>query len=108
MIDAGHAAGIKVHAWFEYGFSSSYSANGGAIINAKPEWAALDQNGKLVVKNGFDWLNAFLPEVQDFVLNLVMEVVTKYDVDGIQGDDRLPALPSTAGYDAYNSCTIQV
>ena len=48
MIDAGHAAGIKVHAWFEYGFSSSYSANGGAIINAKPEWAALDQNGKLV------------------------------------------------------------
>lgn len=101
MIDAGHAAGIKVHAWFEYGFSSSYSSNGGAIINAKPEWAALDQNGKLVVKNGFDWLNAFLPEVQDFVLNLVMEVVTKYDVDGVQGDDRLPALPSTAGYDAY-------
>jgi len=101
MIEAGHAAGIKVHAWFEYGFSSSYSANGGAIINAKPDWAALDQNGKLVVKNGFDWLNAFLPEVQDFILNLVMEVVTKYTVDGIQGDDRLPALPSTAGYDAY-------
>lgn len=30
-----------------------------------------------------------------------MEVVTKYDIDGIQGDDRLPALPSTAGYDPY-------
>lgn len=101
MIDIAHAAGIKVHAWFEYGFSSSYSANGGAIIKAKPEWAALDQSGKLVVKNGFDWLNAFLPEVQDFIVNLVLEVVTKYDVDGIQGDDRLPALPSTAGYDAY-------
>jgi uncharacterized lipoprotein YddW (UPF0748 family) len=101
MIDAAHAAGIKVHAWFEYGFSSSYSANGGAIIKAKPEWAALDQSGKLVVKNGFDWLNAFLPEVQDFIVNLIMEVVAKYDVDGIQGDDRLPALPSTAGYDAY-------
>ena len=101
MIDIAHAAGIKVHAWFEYGFSSSYSANGGAIIKAKPEWAALDQSGKLVVKNGFDWLNAFLPEVQDFIVNLVLEVVSKYDVDGIQGDDRLPALPSTAGYDAY-------
>ncbi|MFZ9687677.1 MAG: glycoside hydrolase family 10 protein [Chitinophagaceae bacterium] len=101
MIDIAHAAGIKVHAWFEYGFSSSYSVNGGAIIKAKPEWAALDQSGKLVVKNGFDWLNAFLPEVQDFIVNLVLEVVSKYDVDGIQGDDRLPALPSTAGYDAY-------
>lgn len=101
MIDAGHAAGLKVHAWFEYGFSSSYSANGGAIVKAKPEWAALDQSGNLVVKNGFDWLNAFLPEVQEYISNLIMEVVTKYDIDGIQGDDRLPALPSTAGYDAY-------
>jgi uncharacterized lipoprotein YddW (UPF0748 family) len=101
MIDAGHAAGLKVHAWFEYGFASSYSANGGPIVNARPDWAALDQAGKLVVKNGFDWLNAFNPEVQDFIINLVKEVVTKYDVDGVQGDDRLPALPSTAGYDPY-------
>ena len=101
MIDAAHASGIKVHAWFEYGFSSSYSANGGAIVKAKPEWAALDQSGNLVVKNGFDWLNAFLPEVQEFLSSLIMEVVTKYDIDGIQGDDRLPALPSTAGYDPY-------
>ncbi|MEY2595872.1 MAG: hypothetical protein RI965_1144 [Bacteroidota bacterium] len=101
MIDAAHASGIKVHAWFEYGFSSSYSANGGAIVKAKPAWAALDQSGNLVVKNGFDWLNAFLPEVQEFISSLIMEVVTKYDIDGIQGDDRLPALPSTAGYDAY-------
>lgn len=30
-----------------------------------------------------------------------MEVVNKYDVDGVQGDDRLPAQPSTAGYDKY-------
>lgn len=101
MIDAGHAAGLKIHAWFEYGFSSSYSANGGPIINARPDWAALDQAGKLVVKNGFDWLNAFNPEVQDFMINLVKEVVTKYDIDGVQGDDRLPALPSTAGYDPF-------
>lgn len=101
MIDAGHAAGLKVHAWFEYGFASSYSANGGPIVNARPDWAALDQAGKLVVKNGFDWLNAFNPEVQDFMINLVKEVVTKYDIDGVQGDDRLPALPSTAGYDPF-------
>ena len=29
------------------------------------------------------------------------EVTTNYDIDGIQGDDRLPALPSTGGYDVY-------
>lgn len=101
MITEAHAAGMKVHAWFEYGFASSFSANGGAIIAAKPGWAGKDINGKLLVKNGFDWLNAFHPEVQDFLMSLLKEVATKYDVDGIQGDDRLPAMPSTGGYDSY-------
>ncbi len=101
MIEEAHKEKIKVHAWFEYGFATSYSQNGGSIIQTKPSWAAKDSQGNLVTKNGFDWMNAFLPEVQDFMSSLVMEVVNKYDVDGVQGDDRMPALPSTAGYDTY-------
>lgn len=103
VIEEGHAAGLKVHAWFEYGFSSSYSQNGGPILVAKPQWAARDFNGALTVKNGFDWLNAFHPEVQQYMINLFKEVVTKYDIDGVQGDDRLPAVPSSSGYDAYTT-----
>lgn len=99
-----HAVNIKVHAWFEYGFSSSYSANGGAIVAAKPTWAAKDVNGNLVVKNGFDWLNALHPEVQQFMIDLFKEVVTNYTgLDGVQGDDRLPAMPSSGGYDTYTT-----
>ncbi len=101
LIEEAKLQNIKVHAWFEYGFSSSYSASGGAIVSAKPGWAAKDVNGNLVVKNGFDWLNGFNPEVQDYIMSLIKEVVNNYDIDGIQGDDRLPALPSTAGYDDY-------
>ncbi len=103
MIDEGHAAGIKVHAWFEYGFASSYSANGGDIVAAKPTWAARDISGNLVVKNGFDWLNPFNMEVQNYMIDLFKEVTTKYNIDGVQGDDRLPAVPSTSGYDAYTT-----
>ncbi|MFZ9943125.1 MAG: glycoside hydrolase family 10 protein [Bacteroidia bacterium] len=101
LIDAAKAKGIKVHAWFEYGFAASYGSQGGPIIAAKPNWKAIDQSGKLVSKNGFEWLNAFDPEVQQFMLDLFKEVITKYAVDGVQGDDRLPALPSTGGYDPY-------
>jgi len=36
-------------------------------------------------------------------MSLIMEVVNNYDVDGVQGDDRLPAMPSLAGYDNYTS-----
>lgn len=100
-IEEAHAVGLKVHAWFEYGFSSSYSASGGAIVNAKPNWAAKDLAGNLVVKNGFDWLNGLHPEVQQFMIDLFKEVVTTYAIDGVQGDDRLPAMPSTGGYDTY-------
>jgi uncharacterized lipoprotein YddW (UPF0748 family) len=107
MIDEAHAVGIKVHAWFEYGFSSSYSANGGDIIAAKPNWAAKTSSGALVVKNGFDWLNAFDPQVQNYLISLFKEVTSGYNIDGVQGDDRLPANPSTAGYDAYTTALYQ-
>ncbi len=36
-------------------------------------------------------------------MSMIMEVVQKYDIEGIQGDDRLPAMPSLAGYDNYTS-----
>jgi uncharacterized lipoprotein YddW (UPF0748 family) len=101
LIDAAHKKNIKVIAWFEFGFSASYKQQGGVLLKAKPDWAALDAHGNLVTKNGFDWMNGFNPEVQDFMLSLIMEVVSNYDIDGIQGDDRLPAMPSESGYDPY-------
>ena len=102
-IEEAHAKGLKVHAWFEYGFASSYSAAGGPIVAAKPHWAARDINGALVVKNGFDWLNPIHPEVQQFMIDLFKEVVTNYSVDGVQGDDRLPAMPTSGSYDSYTT-----
>jgi uncharacterized lipoprotein YddW (UPF0748 family) len=32
---------------------------------------------------------------------LVLDFVKRYDADGIQGDDRLPAMPGEGGYDDY-------
>jgi uncharacterized lipoprotein YddW (UPF0748 family) len=102
LITAAHARGIKVHAWFEFGFSCSYKKDdGGPIIAARPHWAARDQHGKIAAKNNFQWMNAFHPEVQDFITALIMELVHNYAIDGIQGDDRLPAQPSNVGYDDY-------
>ncbi len=101
FIEAAHARKMKVYAWFEFGFSSSYMLNGGRLLKLHPEWAALDNTGKLVRKNGFEWVNGLNPTVQDFILSLITEVVTNYDVDGIQGDDRLPAMPVEGGYDSY-------
>jgi uncharacterized lipoprotein YddW (UPF0748 family) len=102
LLEEAKPRGIKVVAWFEFGFSCSFDkADGGAIIRAKPHWASRGVDGNIVSKNKFQWMNGFHPEVQDFMLSLVKEVVQNYAVDGIQGDDRLPALPSETGYDDF-------
>jgi uncharacterized lipoprotein YddW (UPF0748 family) len=101
LTEAAHAQGIAVVPWFEYGFASSYKKNGGHILTKFPDWAARDSQGNLLTKNGFEWLNAYHPEVQQFLLALIEEVIRNYDIDGIQGDDRLPAQPSEGGYSAF-------
>lgn len=101
LIDAAHADTIKVYAWMEYGFAAENNGFGEHILRMRPKWAALGQDGNVVTKNGFKWMNAFDPSVQNFMMSLLKEVVVKYpDLDGIQGDDRLPALPSECGYNA--------
>lgn len=103
LITEAHRVGIEVYPWFEYGFASYYSNNeapfGGRILDKKPDWALRTSDGDICTKNGFDWMSGINPEVQDFMLKLVEEVLINYDVDGIEFSDRLPALPVEGGYD---------
>jgi uncharacterized lipoprotein YddW (UPF0748 family) len=84
LIIEANRVGLKVIPWFEYGFVSSYNLN---------------CNGNLLKKNKFEWMNSLDPEVQDFLLGLMLEVARNYPVNGVQGDDRI-ALPCEGGYDA--------
>jgi uncharacterized lipoprotein YddW (UPF0748 family) len=102
LIEKAHAKNIKVIAWFEYGFASHYAGQPQPITDKKPEWVSREQDGTQTEKNSFYWLNGFHPDVQKFVTDMIVECVTKYPgLDGVQGDDRLPALPSHAGYDDF-------
>jgi len=99
IVIEAHRNGIEVIPWFEFGFSSSYSQNGGHIIAKYPDWALNNSNGELVVRNGFDWMSAIHPEVQSYINSLIFEIIENYDIDGIQGDDRLPSMPVEGGYE---------
>jgi uncharacterized lipoprotein YddW (UPF0748 family) len=101
MIEEAHRENIKVHAWFEFGFASAYKDTGRVILDKYPHWTAIGPDNKPVNKNGFQWMNGLHPEVQGFIKELILEVVRKYKIDGIQGDDRLPACPSHIGYDPF-------
>ena len=104
IAEVAKAKNMKVYAWFEYGFATDYAGGEGReIITTKPAWGSVGVDQRLVVKNNFTWLNSLHPEVQDFMMSLLMEVVNKYDITGIQGDDRLPAMPTEAGYDTMTT-----
>lgn len=112
LIREAHRVGIEVYPWFEYGFASHFSglngpATGGHILQKYPHWAARHLNGDICKKNGFDWMNGIHEEVQDFIIELVMEIIANYDVDGIEFSDRMPAMPVECGYDDYTKALHQ-
>ena len=97
IIEVAHAKGIKVILWFEYGFMHGIGGvnKNDPVLSKHPGWIGIRDDGSACHYNNTDYyLNGYDPEVQKFMLDLMKE-----DVDGIQGDDRLPAMPRNAGYD---------
>jgi uncharacterized lipoprotein YddW (UPF0748 family) len=99
IITEAHQRQIKVIPWLEYGFAASHLINGGHILTQYPHWQAIDQDGATVKHGGLTWMNALNLQVQQFMLEIITEIIKTYNVEGIQGCDRLPALPVIAGYD---------
>jgi uncharacterized lipoprotein YddW (UPF0748 family) len=91
---------LRIIPWFEYGFAASPLENGGHILVDKPHWSAINAQGNKVRQGGLIWMNSLDTEVQEFLLALMLEVAKNYDIDGIQGCDRLPALPKEGGYNS--------
>ncbi|MGB3613674.1 MAG: family 10 glycosylhydrolase [Elainellaceae cyanobacterium] len=100
ILRAGHDANMSVIPWFEFGLMApSYSE----LARRHPDWLARRQDGSQVFMQGRHprvWLNPLHPEVQTFFVDLITEVVSTYDIDGIQFDDHF-SWPVEFGYDAY-------
>ncbi|AFY70970.1 protein of unknown function DUF187 [Thalassoporum mexicanum PCC 7367] len=118
-INQAHQYGLRVLPWFEYGFIVPTVSQ---IAQQHPEWLthtlaeSQQQQGNRHVQAALvaadfpeavdqplipqSWLNPFHPQVQEFMLNLILEVVNNYDIDGIQFDDHF-SLPVAYGYDSY-------
>jgi len=99
IIIEAHKHNIKVIPWLEYGFAASNLPNGGHILQQYPQWQGMNKEGEQIRHSGLTWMNAFNAEVQQFMLEIITEIVSNYNIDGIQGCDRLPASPVNSGYD---------
>jgi uncharacterized lipoprotein YddW (UPF0748 family) len=100
IITQGHQQGFTIIPWFEFGFMAPADSK---LVQKHPDWITQRQDGSTIKKEGVEervWLNPFHPEVQQFILNLITEIVKKYPIDGIQFDDHF-GLPAEFGYDDY-------
>jgi uncharacterized lipoprotein YddW (UPF0748 family) len=106
LIAQSHRQGLLVVPWFEFGFMIPQTSE---LAIAHPDWLTQKRDGSQTSvgpAGEVSWLNPFHPEVQKFITDLVLEVVTQYDADGIQFDDNM-SLPREFGYDAYTLALYQ-
>ena len=84
MIDECHARGIEFHAWINPYRAIGNIAN---INNFSPTHVAR-QHPEWLIANGVERiLDPGLPEVRNHVNSVVIDIVNRYDVDGIHFDD---------------------
>ena len=113
IINACHAAGIKVHAWINPYRVQTSSSDITSLDAESPAYKWLSdentENDKNVcIYNGI-YLNPAEQEVRELVINGIREVLDKYEVDGIHFDDYF--YPTTdpefdaISYEKYSSET---
>lgn len=96
LIEVAKPFKFRVIPWFEYGLKAPLNA---PIVTRNRHLVTADQQGNLI-QNGMAWLNPTHPEVQQFIIDLVKDVATRYDIAGVQLDDNF-GLPVELGYDSF-------
>ncbi|MCT4590234.1 MAG: family 10 glycosylhydrolase [Carboxylicivirga sp.] len=89
-IEEAHKRALEFHAWFNP--YRAHHTSGGAVS----ENSIVKTHPELVVKleNGFYWMIPTEQGTQDHSYNVVMDVVKRYNVDGIHFDDYFYPYPS--------------
>ena len=96
-IDEAHKRGLELQAWFNPFRidSNSEKFNIDNYIDELPEESPLKNNPDWIVKyNNYHYLDAGIPEVREYVIDTIIEVVKNYNIDGVVLDDYFYPYPS--------------
>ena len=86
VLDEAHKRGIEVHAWLNpYRYESTYNA--WSNITLKGNYRYSNPDWIIDYPSGLAILNPGIPEVRQRIVDVVTDILGKYDVDGIIFDD---------------------
>ena len=113
VVEQCHARGIQCHAWVNpYRWSSSASNNWNT-----PQDQDLKSKGMLLSYTNSSGtttiLNPGLPATRERIVNVIREIITNYDVDGIVFDDYfypngIPTNSSAGDYSLWNDSNVDM
>jgi uncharacterized lipoprotein YddW (UPF0748 family) len=83
VVQEAHKRGLELHAWFNPYRAHLFQSGSPIAANhiSRTRTQLVKSYGKYL------WLDPGEPEVQDYSLSVVMDVVKRYDIDGVQFDD---------------------
>ena len=95
-VKLAHARGMELHAWV-WTFAAGNQRHNqilntkpnypGPVLAAHPDWAGYDHRGKMIpLGQGKPFFDPANPQVRQYLLRLYEEIVTRYQVDGLQLD----------------------
>ncbi|MHB1456118.1 MAG: glycoside hydrolase family 10 protein [Armatimonadota bacterium] len=86
-IAQARANGLEIHAWFNVFRVATPTTPllPGHPALTHPEWLSKDVNGKTVSPDGM-FLDPGVPAVREYLVSLISEILTKYEIDGINLD----------------------
>ncbi|QMV44830.1 family 10 glycosylhydrolase [Cohnella cholangitidis] len=102
MIEETHRRGMEFHAWFNP-FRASMD---GKIENLASNHVAVTHPDWIVKSGSIMYINPGIPEARQHIIDVILEVVNNYEVDGVHLDDYF--YPSSGVFDddatylAYN------
>ncbi len=104
LIAQAHAAGIEVHCWLvAFRVSTTWPPAGNPLVADHPEWLMVPRGnmggGPATVDDKYTF-DPGSPDVQEYLLSIVRELVTDYDIDGVHWD-YIRYTSTDAGYPAY-------
>ncbi|SFG21655.1 glycoside hydrolase family 10 protein [Oribacterium sp. WCC10] len=90
MIDSAHRHGLQFHAWLNpyrvTGSMKKWEEESADSISRRM-YDNAETNRNVLLFDGSYYLNPSKKEARDLIVSAVQEVMTKYDVDGVQFDD---------------------
>ncbi|MCD6104507.1 MAG: family 10 glycosylhydrolase [Thermosipho sp. (in: Bacteria)] len=100
IISESRKYGMEVHAWV-WVFAISSGGQFSQIMKKHPEWIEKDKFGN-IFQEGYKiaWLSHSNPEARKYIMNGILEIVEKYDIDGINLD-YIRYASNNMGYDEY-------